>query len=191
MNQESGENMANKDNKFKSVRPPPVLIHNSLNGFTLIELIIYVSIMTVIITAVIPFSRDMILNGAKSSVQEEVYGSGRYIAERIKSEIRNAKGINSVSGSTLSLQDFVAANDPTVIDLSAGKVRIKQGAGSAINLNSNDTNVTSLTFTNNSSLDNKTKNISYSISLQSTSASTRQEYQADINVSGSAEIRSN
>lgn len=161
------------------------------HGFTFIELIIYISIVTIMLTAIIPFSWSLIGSSTKSSVEQEVFSQGRYISERLKYEIRNANSINSVNSPVNTIDLNTSTNATTVIDLSGGKIRIKYGAATPINLNSDDTNVTSLTFTNYTSADNKTKHIGFTLTVVSNFPSQRQEFQETITLRGSAELRSN
>lgn len=162
------------------------------NGFTLIELILYIAIISIVMSALIPFAWNVIEGSAKSSVEQEVSSQARYVSERIKYEIRNAQDINSISAISISLKEANPSVDPTVIDLSGGKIRVTQGTGSSVNLNSDATSVTSLTFTDYRSADSKAKNIQFSITFDDNYTGTRQEYNAPaITVQSSAELRSN
>jgi len=168
------------------------MINNHKHGFTLIELILYVSIVTVFITALVPFAWNVILGGEKSSSQQEVYAQARLISERIKYEIRNSTGVNSVSSNAISLAVSNVENNPTVIDVSSGNVRITLGAAAAENLNSVTTTATTLTFTDYTSSDTKTKHIQFVLTLDDTYTGGRQEYEVPpITIEGSAEVRSN
>lgn len=174
---------------FKSMIKKKSLKQN-VHGFTLLELLLYVAMVTIILSALIPFTWDIIGSSVKSKVQQEVSANGRYVTERINYEIRNAAGINSVSASSISLSETNAAVNPTVIDSSGGNVRIKQGAAAAVNLNSDDTTVSSLTFTNYTSADNKTKHIQTVITIGSNFNQKRQEYKQTMTLETSAELRS-
>lgn len=160
-------------------------------GFSFIELILYVAIVSIVLLAVVPFTWNSIQSGVKSMVQQEVNGNARFVLERIKYEIRNASGINAVSTTSISLATTNVATNPTIIDLSAGKVRIKQGTGAVTNLNSANTNVNSLTFANFTSGDNKTKHVQISLTMAANFAAGRQEYQDSVTLESSAEVRSN
>lgn len=160
-------------------------------GFTFIELLLYMAIVTIVLSSLVPFAWNIIGAAAKSNTEEEVFSQSRYISERIKYEIRNASGINSVSATSISLANSVAAQNPTVIDLSGGNVRIKQGAGATTNLNSPDVAISSLTFTNNTSGDNKTKNITFVFTLNANYGTAGQEYIETTSIRSSAEVRSN
>lgn len=160
-------------------------------GFTFIELILYVAIVTIILSAIVPFAWSAIQTGVKSSVQQEVNANARYISERIKYEIRNSIGINSVAATSISLVTSTPATNPTIIDLLAGNIRIKQGTASAVNLNSANTVINSLTFTNYTSSGNQTEHIGFTMTIAASYGAVRQEYQDSIVIRGSAEIRSN
>lgn len=161
-------------------------------GFTFIELIIYMAIVTIMLTAIIPFAWNVIGGGVKSATQQEVFSAARAISERIKYEIRNASGINSVSPTQISLATPFTATNPTVIYLNRGFIHLTQGAGSPIYLNSNNASVSALTFTNYTSSGNTTKNIGFSLTISASySGTVRQEFKATTTVSSSAELRSN
>ena len=160
-------------------------------GFTFIELILYISIVTIMLSALVPFAWNIIGAASKSNTEQEVFSQARFISERIKYEIRNSTGINSVTAPSVSLATSVPATNPTVIDFASGNIRIKQGAGAVVVLNSPDVVISGLAFTNNTSLDNKTKNISYVFTLSANYGSTRQEFVETTTIRSSAEVRSN
>lgn len=160
-------------------------------GFSLIELLVYIGIFGMVLSALIPFAWSVIQAGEKNMVIEEVNTNARYISERIKLEIRNSTGINSATGSSLSLSTSTPLTNPTVIDLSAGNIRITQGANPAAVLNSSNSAISSLNFVSYSSGDNKTKNVQFSFTLTGNFPSARQEYQNSTTIQGDAEVRSN
>lgn len=171
------------------------------NGFTLIELLLYLVIVSVVIGALVPFAWNMVRSSAKSSVQQNVASNISILSERLKSEIRNSNKVNIASsnfninlavnpGSRLSLQED-SPNDPTLIDVLNGQIRIKQGSGSYINLNPSNITVSDLTFLNYSSSDLKTQNIGFTLTISSNYSGTRQEYKQSATVESGAEVRSN
>lgn len=161
-------------------------------GFTFIELILYISIVTIMLSALIPFAWNVIEGGSKSSIEQEVSSQARYVSERLKYEIRNAINVNSVNIPANTIDLTTSTNATTIIDLSGGKIRIKYGSlGTPINLNSDDTNVTNLTFINYTSIDNKTKHIGFIFTIASNYSGLRQEFKETITIRGSAEVRSN
>ncbi|OGM69591.1 hypothetical protein A2897_03235 [Candidatus Woesebacteria bacterium RIFCSPLOWO2_01_FULL_44_24b] len=142
-------------------------------------------------SAIIPFAWNVIGGSVKSSIQQEVFANARYVSEIIKYEVRNSTGINSVSATSISLAKSAAEDNPTVISLASGKLTITKGAQASVNLNSNDTSISALTFTNYTSADNKTKNIQFNFTIGSNLPQMRQEYQQSMAIQGSSELRSN
>jgi type II secretory pathway pseudopilin PulG len=170
-------------------------------GFTYIELILYLGLVAFVLSSLINFGWNVILTGAKSATEQEVFSTLRFASEKIKSEIRNAAGLNlaesnfevNLAGDSsykLSLAKE-APNDPTIIDVFDGKVRLTQGASLPVDLNSARTRVTDLTFTNYSSADGKAKNIGFVLTVVSASPETRQEYQKTATLRSAVELRSN
>lgn len=169
------------------------LIENSESGFTFIEAILYVSIVSILLTTLIPFAWNVIEGGSQSAVQQEVSSNARYISERIKYEIRNSLGINSVSSSQISLCETsgACATNPTIITFSSPNVTIQNKGAAAVNMNSNDVIISGFTFTNNTSADNKTKNISFEFTASQAYSGSRQDFQSTTSLQSSAEIRGN
>lgn len=162
-------------------------------GFTYVEFILYIAIVVIVLSALIPFAWNVIGGGVKSTTQQEVFSNAQYISERLKYEIRNAAGINSVSSTLISLSVASVSANPTVIWLSGGDMYITQGTASAVRLNSQNTTVTNLAFTNFTSSDNKAKNIqfTFTIAAKYQGAGTRQEYNESTTMESDAELRSN
>ena len=170
-------------------------------GYTLLELLLYLGIFSVIISAVVYFAWNIIYGGVKSSRLNEVSYSARYSAERIKYEIKNASGITAggsnfgvnlatTPGSKLTLTSATLARNPIVIDVTSGTLRITLDTNPVVNLTSTNITVTNLVFMNNSSGDSKTKNISFALTLESNVVSPGQVKQS-ISLESAAEIRGN
>ena len=170
-------------------------------GFTYIEAILYVAILSVMLSALIPFTWNIIEGGTQSAVQQEVSSNARFISERIKYEIRNATGINAatdcVSASrVISLINSTGSLNPTVITYDAPNtnVTIKQGTtgplATPMPLNSSDVKITNFSCNNNTS-GSLTKNISFSFQVNQAYAGARADFKSTITVQSSAEVRSN
>ena len=165
-------------------------------GFTLIELIIYIALISIFITGAILFAWDIIYGGAKSGVQREVNQNLRLINKRIAYEIRNSSAINSVAAGDLCLASATPIRNPTIIYVSNGQLYLAWGGGSAnctgmVNnqtLTSNKVSISGLSFINRTNGTNSF-NIEYSFTVSSTG--TRQEWQKSQSYNGDAEIRSN
>jgi len=175
---------------------------NNNRGFTFIELILYVSIVTIMLTAIIPFAWNIIGSGAKSGTQQEVFSQARYVSERIKWEIRSASGINAGvsnfdvnlannSSQKLQLAETSPVNTLDINVTTAGLVQLDPGNDVAYTINSTDTKVTDLTFTNYTSADNKTKHIGFTLTIILNYSGSRQEFKETVTLRSSAEVRSN
>lgn len=176
---------------------------SSTAGFTYVELILYTAIVSLVMVSLILFAWNVIGGGVKSSTEEEVYSQARYLSERVKYEIRNASDVNfalSNFGTNLATnsvaQLYLVATgsaNPVVFNVANGYLRVSVGASSPVALNSNDTKITNLTFTNYTSADSKTKNIQFTLSISSNfpNAGLRQEYYDSATLESDAELRSN
>jgi len=125
---------------------------NAKGGFTLIELLLYVSIAGVIFLAGSTFLFLILQSRVKNQTIAEVEQQGIQVLQIITQSIRNAEGINSPpsgsGASSISIDVPSAPNDPTVFDLAAGVVRIKEGTGSPISLTSTSVTASDVTFEN-------------------------------------------
>lgn len=124
-------------------------------GFTLVEFILYISIVGVILVSFMYFMIDLNSSHAKSDAIADVQHNSRFAMERIMYEIRNAVDINiggasvfDVNPGRLSLKTSDPNTNPTVIDLAGTTLQIKQGAGAARPLTASKIEITKLLFSN-------------------------------------------
>lgn len=126
-------------------------------GFTLIELMLYTGIASVILLIIISFFQMTLASKVKNKTILEVEQQGMQVMQLITQTIINSEAITSPTpgnSSTGAVLDVVTlANDPTVFDLSGGAIRITEGVGSPISLTSPLVNVDSLIFENLSKTD--------------------------------------
>ena len=126
------------------------------NGFTLIELIIYVAIISIIATAFITFSISIIDSKGKTDVIQEVNANVRSALDIVTRHVRSASGLNVASSTfdtdpgILTINTNSSSTDPTVIELNQddGTLQLTQGASSPVSVTSNVIKVTNLMFTN-------------------------------------------
>jgi type II secretory pathway pseudopilin PulG len=174
-------------------------ISSKKSGFTLIETLLYLTIISIILTTVVFFAWNVIYGGVKSSRLGEVNYSARYASERIQYEIRNSSGFTAGSsnfgvnlattpGSKITLTNTDSAKNPTVIDVSSGQLRLTIGTDPVINITPINVGITSLVFSNNSS--GGSKNLSFALSLQSNVVSSGNINQ-NISLESAAEVRGN
>lgn len=164
------------------------------NGFTLLELILYMALVAMMMSYLTPMAWNMILGSKKVVTQQELSTQARFVAERIKYEIRNARDITAVTSNSITLIASDSSRNPVIIDRDATtkKIRIKLGAAPYVNLNSADTDVESLTFSNYSSVaTTKSKHVGFRFTMDTNYDSQRKEYYQSTTIESSAEVRSN
>ena len=124
------------------------------SGFTLVELIIYMAIMGLVVTALVSFNLSIGEARNKSEVIEEVNANVRDSLKIVKRLVQSASAINtstSVFGSdpgSVSLAMNDASKNPTIISLTAddGIIQVKEGSADPLQIMSNDVSVTSFIF---------------------------------------------
>lgn len=154
-------------------------------GFTLIELILYIALVSIFITGAIFFAWDVIYGREKAFQQQIVEQNSRAILARIAYEIRRASDINSVTSSSIQLENGV--ND-TTISLSSGTVQTTTGGAGPFSLSSNQVVVTDLSFTNLTSANNNTNNIDISITVRQAQAVVSGQFEAQTTMNQSVEL---
>jgi len=170
---------------------------SSQQGFTLIELILYIALVSIFISGAILFAWDIIYGRVKSQVQQEVNQNLRLANKRIVYEIRNASAINSVDTNKICLASSESARNPTKFYVNSGRLRIGWGGGSSDctgltndePLTSNQIALSTLTFTDLSTGGGESKNIQFTLTVAS--VSDREEWQKTQTYTTAVELRSN
>jgi type II secretory pathway pseudopilin PulG len=169
-------------------------------GFTFIEMLLYMGIVSFILTAIVSFAWNIIYVDVKNNTQQELSTATRLISERLKYEIRNAQAIGASDfgdnlaqdeSKTLSLLEK-SPRDSTRFFVQNGKLFIQEDTATALAVQSDNTKITNLVFTDYSSGDNLTQQIGFTFTVEANypDAGNRQEYQGSITAESSAEVRS-
>lgn len=161
---------------------------HALPGFTLFETLLYTALVAVIVVALVPIGWNVIQGATRSRVEREVYENARLVSDRIKYEIRNATATASLNGSSsIGLLTRNDADNPTTIELVDGFVRLQRGTADPVNLNSDRTIVSSLSFDNR---DDLIIHFSFAFVLESNFPSSGGEvYNAQISIQSDAMTR--
>ncbi len=118
------------------------------NAFTLLELLIYSGILVVSAGLIGGIVYTISKANLRTQVNEALNNQLTLFEEVFRQKIQIAKGINSISGSLLSLEMSDSNKNPTVFTLTDNIAYIQEGAGSQVALNDSDkVKVTSLSFT--------------------------------------------
>jgi len=153
---------------------------NTRQGFTLIELILYVGITAVILLTAGAIGMNILFGKSKLLAVEEVSQNARFAMEVIVERVRDSNGINTpVPGSgspTISLSMSNPAQDPTVFTATSGLIWLQEGTSSSVALTSQDVIVTNVQFSN-VSYPGATGTVRIEFTVESNNPGNRQEYQ--------------
>ena len=125
-------------------------------GFTLIEILIYVSLIGLVSVGFINFALSTNLSRSKVFVVQETQANARVALDLISQKIRVSNGLNVASSTfdsdpgVLSLSMADNFKNPTVIDLDQndGVLQITEGTSTPETVTSDEVRVTNLVFTN-------------------------------------------
>lgn len=121
-------------------------------GFTLVELLIYVAVFSVLVGGLATFVTSMQAARLRSQTVFEVQDQGENALRMMTQAVRNGTAITTpavgANGATLSLTTPDGATSPTTFSLSNGVLQISEGAGGPIALTNNQVTISQLIVTN-------------------------------------------
>ena len=148
-------------------------------GFTLLELLLYISLYSILMMSVVSVLLMILQVRVKNKTIAEVDQQGIQIMQMMTQKIRNANVINTpatgATGNSLSLDMPGTTNDPTIFDVTNGQVRIKEGSGNYIVLNNSLVTVSNFSISNLSRA-NTHGNIRVEFTITYTNTTGRSEY---------------
>lgn len=170
-----------------------VLVRNIImKGFTLIELIIYIGIVTGILLVAFNFGLEIIYGNVKSQAIREVQQNSRLAIEKINESILGASSINSPtpgnSSNSLSLTMQGLSLDPTIFEVVDNKLKITQGEDGPYELTNDRVKVTSLQFTN-VSYEEAPGTIRVQISIEHVNPNNLSQYEASLEMENTISLR--
>jgi type II secretory pathway pseudopilin PulG len=127
-------------------------INKQIKAFTLVEVLLYLALTSIVMLILVGFMTVLYQSGERARTVTELDSVAQTMMQEIIQTVRNAEGINApaagMSASTLNLNVFTASLDPTVYSLSGSNLTVTEGAGGAVNLNSESVVVNSVSFQN-------------------------------------------
>jgi len=168
-------------------------------SFTLIEILIYLSVLAIIISAVISFFIWVNQSNAKTKAMREVIDNGRRATEVITYEIKEAKGIyfpTSVFSSNPGQLSLITSKylpeeeTATYIDfyICGTQICFKKESQDPIVLTSDDTEIKSLIFKEIATKKNN-PSIQIELKIDYKTPSTNPSYQASATLESTASLR--
>lgn len=110
----------------------------SRRGFTLLEFLVYLLVISALLTAAVGLAIEFTAAQAKNFARQEVERNGRYALARVALEIREASDVNwgdSVFGAAIGRVSLAMTDvgvNPTVLYLDAGRLYAQRGSGPAL-----------------------------------------------------------
>lgn len=163
------------------------------SGFTLVELVIYIVVISTSAVLLTYLSIDLVTGAQKARVNQEVQQNARFAMQRIVQELRHANTVNTGSSTfgsspgVLSLGVDTVGNDPTVFDVASEVLQITQGANGPYPLTTDKVRVTNLVFDNRSTP--KTSNIKVTLTIEHVNPSNQETYNASQTLSTTVVVR--
>lgn len=155
------------------------------NGFTLIDLIIYISIISVVFIGITYFVTDVYSTQTKSNTKMEVVQNTEYIIGVLNQYIHQAQSITSISNQDIELLNPDASTTIIVIDDLAKNIAIDTGTGS-IQFSRNTVEVTG-TFTDLSYL-TRSRNIGIHLEVRYKNPDNLIDYDSEVIVDTNIEL---
>lgn len=158
------------------------LIFKTKPGVTLIELLLYIAIFSLIISTVVGVALSALGSRARNNAVIEVDYQGARAISMMTSTIRSSQGINSpalgVSSGSLSLLSNQVASNPVVYSAisQSGVSRLiyTEGNNPSISLTNNKVSVVDMSFNNSTALDGK-QSIQVTLTLRYNNVGNRPE----------------
>lgn len=129
------------------------LIKISHNGFSIIELIIYLAIFSLLVLALSSVFWQVLQNNNRQLAITELMANANLISHQIGLAVKNAQGINqpATPGQTtnqLSLATTSSSTNPTIFSLQDQKINLGEGANPSQPLTTDRIRVNNFTITN-------------------------------------------
>ncbi len=169
------------------------ILSKSLRGLSLIEMLLYVAISSVILLSLSLLLSFLLGQRIKNQSISDVNQQGSQIMQLVTQTIRNSRSIdNPPVGATSSMLSMTMPDpllSPTVFDVVNGVVRIKEGSNDVIPLTNSHISVSSLIFQNISSTSSTDRIVRISFTIDHNNANGRNENSFSKSFIGSATLR--
>lgn len=161
------------------------------SGMTIIESLLYLSILTIMIGSMALFVNMSIYSRVKGQVVGDVEYSGSFTLDIINYNVKNAESISTPtignSGSSLTLTKF--NSDIINFRLNSGKIEMQINSGGYQAITPNKISVSNLLFTNTATSPTSNDSIETEFSMNYVNNSGRNEYNFNKNFKSSTSLR--
>ena len=179
-----------QDSRFK--------IQDSRIGFTLMEILVYIAVLSIVIVAIISFVLWFTHSNTKAKVMRETLDNARRAMEIMSSEVKEAKSVytpTSIFDShpgqlSLETSKYLPEGEKTsFIDfyLCDNRLCLKKESQDPVALTSDSMEVNKLVFTR--ILSGESPSIQIDLTIDYKNPTNRPEYQASVNLTSTASLR--
>jgi prepilin-type N-terminal cleavage/methylation domain-containing protein len=126
--------------------------HKKQNGFTLIEVLIYIALFSMLVGGVLVSVYTMLESSGRDTTQTELLEEGNFLLDKIgwvMSDVQTiASPAQNATGTTLSITPWdVSVGNPIVVHFTTQNMTIKEGVNSAQQLNNTNVWLSNASFT--------------------------------------------
>lgn len=151
-----------------------------IKSFSLIEVLLYLSMVSIIVLTVSVLLSGVLSSRIKTQVFLEVESQGQQILDQISQSISEAGGIITpaagLSGQVLSLQGTLGGSVPATYQLESSNLTINQSGQPSRPLNNSKIIISNLNFTNSLNPGSAVPSIRVFFTITSYNPSNRNEY---------------
>lgn len=121
-------------------------------GFTLIEILLYMALSTILVVLMGGIGANVFSGFVKVKAAEELRYNTQFVTEKIRSLASQAESISAPvpgeSSSILALRVSDISKDPTIIDVTDGRVTVTEGGGEPQFISGSGVDVSAVDFSN-------------------------------------------
>ena len=126
-----------------------IMNHKKKSGFTLIEVVIYIALLTIIIGGVFAISMGLAQNIQKTADKAITQEEGNFVLRKINWALAGVDFLTAITSDTLILNKTGFSPNPITIHFDSGNslVEMKRGGNPLVPLTSVNVKITNLLFT--------------------------------------------
>jgi prepilin-type N-terminal cleavage/methylation domain-containing protein len=141
------------------------------SGFTLIETLIYLALFGILMAAVGVATYAIVEAAGRDQTRITSQEEATFLLAKLNWALTGANGLQipaaGIPAPSISISKY-AGTTPVVFDLSSNKLQVKEGAGTATDLNSANVKVVNLVFTDIPAVGGKPEGVTISFTIRST-----------------------
>lgn len=163
--------------------------NRSPRGFSLFELIVYLAIFGLLITAILSIAVQSLNSKVKSQAMTEVETATRYSLERITADVRMATDIDETDLTSNTLTLTQGNGDTVRYQVTSGQLTRSLNGAAAVTLTASTVTVDDFTITNTTPSGSDANDLIVSLTTRTINNTERREYDADLTLTTALSTR--